>query len=81
MVTSHMYERELNASAIWGAVFAIIVMGVLCAVLYLADLSAVWHMTLVIAVAVVLLCAILGHGVQAICVQIHTSIEYLSGAP
>lgn len=78
MDTSHMYDRELNVNLIVATVLATVVMGVLSTVLYLVDLSTAWHLTLVIVVAVILLSAILAHGFQAICIQIHASNEYVS---
>ena len=76
MATAHMYDRELNANTIAQTCFAIVVMSVLCAVLYFANLPTAWHLTLVIVVAVVLLSACLAHGFQAVCIQIHASNEY-----
>ena len=77
MTLAHMYDRELNANTIAQTCFAIVVMGILCAVLYFVNLPTTWHLTLVIMVAVVLLSACLAHGFQAVCIQIHSCTDHI----
>jgi hypothetical protein len=72
------YGKAQSIGAYGDAVFAAVVSGFVCIALYFWDLPEVWHLTLVIFMATILLAGLIAHGIQGIINQIHLSASHIA---